>query len=154
MIPTGIITIGDCPSDLAFRATAGPALRAAVADAGWRLIAEAIVPGDLTQIARTIQAFALQGCHLILTSGGTGLATGDVTPEAIQSVARWEIPGFGEMMRRTPDLVLTRSLAAGVDNSLVVALPESPADALAGFDAVAGLISNAVARLQGEAASC
>lgn len=157
MIPTGIITIGDYHSDPAFRATPGPALRAAVAGAGWRTIAEAIVPAETSQIAQTVRSFALQGCHLILTNGGTGLAAGEVAPEAIRSVARLEIPGFGETIRRAandPDMVLSRCLGAVVEHSLVVALPGSPGDARAAFDAVAGLILPAVSRLRDMGIAC
>jgi molybdopterin adenylyltransferase len=157
MIPTGIITIGGYHSDPAFRATPGPALRAAATAAGWRTIAEAIVPGDASQIAQTVRSFALQGCHLILINGGTGLAAGEVTPEAIRSVARLEIPGFGELIRRaatSPDMVLSRCLGAAVEHSLVVALPGTPGDALAALDSVAGLIPPAVSRLRDEGITC
>ena len=159
MIPTGIITVGDFPSSQAFQASGGPAVRAVVAAQGWRTIAEAIVPDDSAQIAETVQAFAHQGCHLILTTGGTGLSSRDVTPGAIRSIARLEIPGFGESMRRqflalAPRAILSRSSGALVENSLVVALPGNPQDAIGCLGVAAGVIPRTVGLLQQKAAGC
>ena len=157
MIPVGIISVGEFPSSEAFQTSVGPAVRAAVAAQGWQTTAEAIVSHNLQQIAETVQAFARQGCHLILTAGGTGIASRDVTPEAIRSIARLEIPGFGESMRMqsvalTPHAILSRSLGAVVENSLVVALPGKPQAAVECLDFVAAFIPRTVELLQREAA--
>ena len=143
MIPTGIITVSDRASAQVYADLGGPAVRAAVATHGWQTIAEALVPDDQAQIAHAVQSFARQGCHLILTTGGTGIASRDVTPEAIRSVARLEIPGFGESMRMqsialTPNAILSRSLGAVVENSLVIALPGKPQGAVDCLGFIAG----------------
>ena len=106
----------------------GPALKKAAQEAGWQVLAEAIVPDDAERIQQTIRSFSQQGCGLILTTGGTGVGPRDVTPEAIRAIMRVELPGFGEVMRAesmkiTANSILSRSLAAIVDLSLVIALP-------------------------------
>jgi molybdopterin adenylyltransferase len=159
MIPTGIITVSDRASANVYQDLGGPAVRAAVAERGWQTIAEALVPDDLEKIAQAVKSFASQGCQLILTTGGTGIGPRDVTPEAIRSVARLEIPGFGEAMRMqslalTPNAILSRSLAAVVQNSLVIALPGKPQGAVDCLGFVAGAVPHTVKILQKEPTSC
>ena len=94
----------------------------------WNVLCEAVVPDEIDQLQATIRSFAEQGCGLILTTGGTGIAERDITPEAIRGLMRVELPGFGEVMRSesmkiTPNAILSRNLAAVVARSLVVALP-------------------------------
>ena len=89
-------------------------------------------------------------CGLILATGGTGIAERDVTPEAIRGMMRVELPGFGETMRResmkiTPNAILSLSLAAVVERSLVLALPGKPSGAVECLGFVAGAIPHAVA---------
>ena len=107
-IEVGIITISDRASGGQYEDLGGPAVKAAAEKRGWEVLAEAIVPDDKTRIQETIRSFSGQGCGLILTTGGTGVADRDVTPEAIREIMRLEIPGFGEVMRAesmkiTPD---------------------------------------------------
>ena len=91
----GIITVSDRASEGVYEDLGGPALRKAAEGYGWTVQAEAIVPDDQTRIQDTIRSFSSQGCGLILTTGGTGIAERDVTPEAIRGIMRVEIPGFG-----------------------------------------------------------
>src|SRR5205823_11261273 len=98
-VVVGIITISDRASGGEYEDLGGPALQKVAAASGWQLLAEAIVPDDSKRIQETIRSFAQQGCGLILTTGGTGIAERDVTPEAIRAIMRVELPGFGEVMR-------------------------------------------------------
>ncbi|MEM7602133.1 MAG: MogA/MoaB family molybdenum cofactor biosynthesis protein [Verrucomicrobiota bacterium] len=148
-IPVGIITVSDRASTGEYQDHGGPALRSACDGYGWEVQAEAVVPDDLKQIQRTIRGFSDQGCGLILTTGGTGVAIRDVTPEAIRGIMRVEIPGFGETMRMrsleiTPNAILSRSLAAIVDRSLVIALPGKPSGAVECLSFVKGAIPHSV----------
>ena len=150
---TGIITISDRASAGVYEDDGGPALKKAAADYGWKVIAEAIVPDDIERIRQAVRSFSAQGCGLILTTGGTGVAERDVTPEAIRGIARVEIPGFGEAMRMkslaiTPNAILSRSLAAVVDTSLVICLPGKPAGAVECLGFVVGAIPHCVKVLQ------
>ena len=149
MTEVGIVTISDRASSGEYEDHGGPALRGAAEGYGWRVIAEAVVPDDIGQIQATIRAFSAQGCGLVLTTGGTGIASRDVTPEAIRGIMRVEIPGFGETMRMpslaiTPTAILSRSLAAVVDRSLVIALPGKPSGAVECLGFVRGAIDHAV----------
>jgi molybdopterin adenylyltransferase len=121
--------------------------------------AEAVVPDEEQRIQQAIQSFAGQGCQLILTTGGTGIAERDVTPEAIREIMRVEIPGFGETMRAesfkiTPNAILSRGLAAVVGGALVIALPGKPSGAVECLGFVAGAIPHAVKLAAREPTSC
>src|SRR5437899_2653651 len=134
-INVGVITISDRASAGDYEDLGGPAVKQAAQKAGWQVLAEAIVPDDATRIQETIRSFARQGCGLILTTGGTGIGPRDVTPEAIRAMMRVELPGFGEVMRAesmkiTPNAILSRNLAAVVDQALVIALPGKPSGAV------------------------
>jgi molybdopterin adenylyltransferase len=158
-ITAGIITISDRASAGEYEDFGGPALKAAAEKRGWDVLCEAIVPDDASRIQETIRSFSSQGCGLILTTGGTGIAERDVTPEAIRAIMRVEIPGFGEIMRTksmeiTPNAIVSRSLAAIVDRSLVIALPGKPSGAVECLGFVEGTIPHAVALTQQKPTSC
>lgn len=158
-VSVGIITVSDRASAGVYEDHGGPALKKAAAGYGWQVIAEAIVPDDLQKIQQAIRSFAAQGCGLILTTGGTGIAERDVTPEAIRGIMRVEIPGFGEVMRArslviTPNAILSRSLAALVDRSLVIALPGKPSGAVECLSFVKDAIPHSVKLAQGVPTSC
>jgi len=159
MIRVGIITVSDRASAGEYEDHGGPALRAACEERNWEVAAEAVVPDEQDRICTAIRGFSAQGCGLILTTGGTGIAPRDVTPEAIRSIMRVEIPGFGETMRMrslaiTPNAILSRSLAAVVDSSLVIALPGKPSGAVECLEFVEGAIPHSVKLCQGVPTSC
>ncbi len=158
-IPVGVITVSDRASEGAYDDLGGPAVKRASAGYGWEVLAEAIVPDELTRIQETIRAFSAQGCGLILTTGGTGASLRDVTPEAIRSIMRVELPGFGEVMRAgslklTPNAIISRCMAAIVDHSLVLALPGKPQGAVDCLGFVAASIPHAVANAMHLPTSC
>jgi molybdopterin adenylyltransferase len=158
-IQVGIITISDRASAGEYEDLGGPALKQVAQKIGWHVLAEAIVPDEMPRIQETIRSFARQGCGLILTTGGTGIAPRDVTPEAIRAVMRIELPGFGEVMRAesmkiTPNAILSRNLAAVVDQALVIALPGKPSGAVECLSFVQGAIPHGVALAQRTPTSC
>ena len=158
-IAVGIITISDRASAGDYQDLGGPALKRAAQKAGWQVLSEAIVPDDEARIQETIRSFSRQGCALILMTGGTGIGPRDVTPEAIRAIMRVELPGFGEVMRAesmkiTPNSILSRSLAAIVDLSLVIALPGKPSGAVECLGFVQGAIPHGVALAQNVPTSC
>lgn len=158
-IVVGIITVSDRASAGEYVDLGGPALKEAAQKNAWQVLCEAIVPDDAKRIQQTIRSFSQQGCGLVLTTGGTGIGQRDVTPEAIRGIMRVEIPGFGEVMRAvsmkiTPNAILSRSLAAIVDLSLVVALPGKPSGAVECLGFVQGAIPHAVALAQRKPTSC
>lgn len=158
-IAVGIISISDRASTGEYSDLGGPALKEAAQKYGWQILAEAIVPDEISRIRETLRSFSDQGCGLILTTGGTGIAERDVTPEAIRGMMRVELPGFGEAMRSesmkiTPNAILSRSLAAVVERSLVIALPGKPSGAVECLGFVVGAIPHAVALAQRVPTSC
>lgn len=158
-IKTGIITVSDRASQGVYEDLGGPALKELIVSWGWTACAEEIVPDDIRQIQRAIQKQINQGAQLILTTGGTGIAPKDVTPEAIRELADRELPGFGEVMRMesmkiTHNAILSRNLAAVVGSALVVALPGKPQGAVDCLGFVKGAIPHCVKILQGVATSC
>src|SRR5213592_5302233 len=158
-IQVGIITISDRASAGHYEDLGGPALREAAQKEGWQVLSEAIVPDDEERIKQTIRSFSQQGCGLILTTGGTGVGPRDVTPEALRAIMRVELPGFGEVMRAesmkiTPNAIISRNLAAVVDDSLVIALPGKPSGAVECVGFVAGAIPHGVAVAQRQPTSC
>jgi molybdopterin adenylyltransferase len=158
-ISVGIITISDRASAGQYEDFGGPALKAAVEKRGWDVLCEAVVPDNAARIQETLRRFSARGCGLILTTGGTGIAERDVTPEAIRAIMRLEIPGFGEVMRSksmeiTPNAIVSRGLAAVVDNSLVIALPGKPSGAVECLGFIDGAIPHAAALVQRQPTSC
>lgn len=158
-IQVGIITVSDRASRGEYDDLGGPALRQAARQYGWNVLAEHLVPDDAKDIQRAVREQIAQECHLILTTGGTGVALRDVTPEAIRAIALRELPGFGEVMRAesmkiTRNAILSRSLAAVVDRSLVICLPGKPSGAVECLGFVAGAIPHCLEVLQEVPTSC
>lgn len=158
-ILVGLITISDRASQGVYADLGGPVLRSAVAARGWAVTAEALVPDEKRPIQEAIRKQIAEGCHLILATGGTGVALRDVTPEAVREIAVRELPGFGEVMRLesfklTPNAILSRSLAVVVDQTLVLCLPGKPSAAVECLGFVAGAIPHALEVLGQTPTSC
>lgn len=159
IIQAGIVTISDRASSGVYEDLGGPALKRAAEDYHWQVLAEALVPDDKTQIQRAIREQVTKGCGVILTTGGTGVAARDVTPEAVREMALRELPGFGEVMRAesmklTKNAILSRSLAVVVDKTLVICLPGKPSGAVACLGFVAGAIPHCLEVLQETGRGC
>jgi molybdopterin adenylyltransferase len=155
----GIITISDRASRGEYDDLGGPALRQAALGYGWKVASEALVPDEKRDIQRAIREQIAKGCELVLTTGGTGVALRDVTPEAVREIAIRELPGFGEVMRIeslkiTKNAILSRNLAAVVDKTLVICLPGKPSGAVECLGFVVGAIPHCVEVLQEVPTSC
>jgi len=158
-IDAGIITISDRASRGLYDDLGGPALKKAALGHGWNVLAEALVPDEKSDIQRAIREQINKGCQLILTTGGTGVALRDVTPEAVREIAVRELPGFGEVMRIesmkiTKNAILSRNLAVVVDKALVICLPGKPSGAVECLGFVAGAVPHCVEVLQEVPTSC
>ena len=158
-IQTGIITISDRASKGLYDDLGGPALKKAAEGYGWNVLADALVPDEKREIQRAIREQTAKGCALILTTGGTGVALRDVTPEAVREIAVRELPGFGEVMRSesmklTKNAILSRNLAAVVNQTLVICLPGKPNAAVECLGFVVGAIPHCVEVLQEVPTSC
>jgi molybdopterin adenylyltransferase len=158
-IQAGIISISDRASQGVYDDLGGPALKRAAEGYGWRVLAETLVPDEKEQIQHAVRDQASRGCQLILTTGGTGVALRDVTPEAVREIAVRELPGFGEVMRAesmkvAPNAILSRSLAVVVDRSLVICLPGKPTGAVECLGFVVRAIPHCIEIVQQLPTSC
>jgi molybdopterin adenylyltransferase len=158
-IQTGIITISDRASRGLYDDLGGPALKQAAAGYGWKVVSELLVPDEKREIQRAIKEQIAREAHLILTTGGTGVALRDVTPEAVREIAVRELPGFGEVMRAesmkiTKNAILSRALAAVVENALILCLPGKPSGAVECLGFVVGAIPHCLEVLQEVPTSC
>ncbi len=139
----GILTVSDRASRGEYADEGGPAIREYLAEvlaSPWEAL-ERIVPDDVGTIAAALVDFAAAGCCLVVTTGGTGPAPRDVTPEATERVCSRMLPGFGELMRSTslehvPTAILSRQTAGVRDRTLVVNLPGRPRSIRQCLDAV------------------
>jgi len=155
----GIITVSDRASRGQYDDLGGPALKSAAEGYGWKVAAEALVPDEKRDIQRAVREQIAKGCQVILTTGGTGVALCDVTPEAVREIALRELPGFGEAMRMesmklTKNAILSRNLAVVVEKALVICLPGKPSGAVECLGFVVGAIPHCVEVLQEVPTSC
>jgi len=158
-IKVGIITVSDRASKGLYDDLGGPALKTAAEGYGWEVVADCLVADEVREIQRAVLEQIRQGAHLILMTGGTGVATRDVTPEAIREIAIRELPGFGEVMRAesmkiTPYAILSRSLAAVVEKGLVLCLPGKPSGAVECLGFVVKAIPHCIEVIQDVPTSC
>jgi molybdopterin adenylyltransferase len=155
MITAAIVTISDSAVQGTRADRSGPKLRERIESLGWTVTAQELVPDEADQIAATLRRLAdTAAASVILTTGGTGVALRDVTPEATRSVIDRDVPGVSELMRaegrkNTPFAVLSRGLAGTRGRSLIVNLPGSPKGALESFDTIVQLIPHIVDLLEG-----
>src|SRR5688572_11089228 len=130
----GILTVSDRVSRGEYEDRGGPAIKAYFEDVvtmKWEAVAQ-VVPDEIPLIEAALIAMADElGCSLIVTTGGTGPALRDVTPEATEAVCQKMMPGFGEQMRAVslksvPTAILSRQTAGIRGKSLIVNLPGNP----------------------------
>ena len=158
-IQVGVITVSDRAAAGQYDDQGGPLLREAADGYGWEVVSETVVSDDKEQIQRAIREQIAKGAHLVLTTGGTGVASRDMTPEAVKEIADRELPGFGEVMRMesmkiTKNAILSRNMAAAVGNSLVICLPGKPKGAVECLGFVVGAIPHCVEVVAGVPTSC
>jgi molybdopterin adenylyltransferase len=132
-IKVGIVSISDRASSGTYEDKGLPALRDWLGHALYNPIhyVERLIPDEQATISQTLIELVDAGCNLVLTTGGTGPAKRDVTPEATLAVAHKEMPGFGEQMRQVslkfvPTAILSRQVAVIRDESLIINLPGQP----------------------------
>ncbi|MET0310718.1 MAG: molybdopterin adenylyltransferase [Burkholderiaceae bacterium] len=129
----GIVSISDRASSGVYEDKGLPALKEWLGRALKNAVAfeSRLIPDEAPQISRTLIELVDAGCSLVLTTGGTGPAPRDVTPEATLAVGEREMPGFGEQMRQVslqfvPTAILSRQVAVIRGKSLIINLPGQP----------------------------
>ena len=132
-VTIGIVSVSDRASSGVYEDKGLPALKAWLGRALRNPITfeERLIPDEQEQISATLIELVDAGCSLVLTTGGTGPALRDVTPEATLAVAHKEMPGFGEQMRQisltfVPTAILSRQVAVIRGQALIMNLPGQP----------------------------
>ena len=146
----GILTSSDRSARGERPDLSGPALAALITAQGWIVERTAILPDELAELRDTLSTWADEGgLDVILTTGGTGFAPRDVTPEATRQVIEREAPGLAEAMRfeslkSTPHAMLSRALAGLRGSVLIINLPGSPKGAVENLQVILPVLPHAV----------
>ena len=152
----GILTVSDRSARGERLDASGPALAELVRSRGWEVVCQSILPDDLKTLSERLAAWAGGGdLDIILTTGGTGFAPRDVTPEATLAVVDRLAPGLAEAMRTeslkvTPHAMLSRAVAGIRGEVLIINLPGSPKAAVENLQVVLPALEHAVMLLREE----
>jgi molybdopterin adenylyltransferase len=156
-VRVAILTVSDRSARGERTDASGPALRERLTRAGHDVAHTAIVPDERSLVEQQLCAWADEGAaDLILTTGGTGVAPRDRTPEATAAVCERSVPGIAEVIRqaglsKTPHAMLSRGVAGVRGATLIVNLPGSPRGAVESLEAVLAALPHAVELLTGSA---
>lgn len=150
-----VITVSDGVSAGTRDDVSGPELVRLLSQAGFEASGPEVVPDVRERITTAIVTAASRGADLVVTTGGTGLAARDVTPQATAAVIDYEVPGIGEAMRRagaasTPMASLSRAMAGVRGRSLIINVPGSVRGATESLLAVMPVLDHAVQLLRGQ----
>ena len=153
-ITAAVVTVSDSCARGERTDRSGPAVAQSLEKSKFQVVAREVVPDDLTQIKDVLTRFA-GNVRLIVTTGGTGIAPRDLTPEATVAVCDRLIPGLAERMRsegtkKTPLAVLSRAVCGVRGTTLILNLPGSPTGAVESLEAVIGLIPHMIDLLSGK----
>ena len=151
----GILTISDRGAQGVYEDKSGPLAAELVAErTGWTIARREIIPDEFATITHTLLEWCAAGLDLILTSGGTGFAPRDVTPEATRTVIEREAPGIAEALRAeslkvTQHAMLSRAVAGMRGRTLIVNLPGNPKAVGENLDVLLPVLPHALDLLTG-----
>lgn len=155
----GILTLSDRSARGERVDASGPALVELIQAQGWSIVEQDLLPDEESAIRAMLSSWADSGkMDIILTTGGTGFAPRDVTPEATRAVIDRDAPGLAEAMRAaslkiTPHAMLSRTIAGIRRRTLIINLPGSPKGAVENLQVVLPVLSHAVQLLREDPAS-
>lgn len=156
----GVLTISDKGSQGKREDKSGEAAARILQEEGFNLTKREIVPDDRRQIVDTLVEWVEdQGLSLIITSGGTGLSPSDVTPQAMQDVIEFQVPGIAEAMRaaslkKTAHAMLSRAMAGVRGRCLIINLPGSPGGVKDNLSVVLPALKHGISKLGGDTSDC
>jgi molybdopterin adenylyltransferase len=149
-----VVTVSDSCARGERQDASGPAVVALLSTSGFLVTGCEIVPDDSTQIQTALMKHATPA-RLIVTTGGTGIAERDITPEATETICDRTIPGIAEKMRsegskKTPFAALGRGICGVYETSLILNLPGSPTGAVESLQSVLEILPHALDLLAGK----
>lgn len=156
----GIVTVSDRSSQGLREDLSGKLLAELVRKIPAEIVARQVVPDEKNRIQAVLISWVDDlDCEVVLTTGGTGIASRDVTPEATSEILEKEIPGVSEALRQvgqqqTPRAVLSRGVAGVRKRSLIVNLPGSPEAVREAFKILGPLLAHAVGLIRGTVMDC
>lgn len=155
-VPALVLTVSDGVAAGTRDDESGAALARRLAELGYA-VTSAVCADEPDEVAALIAAAADAGTRLVMTTGGTGLGPRDRTPEAVERIADYVVPGIGEAMRAegrrsTPLASISRSLGAVRGSTLIVCVPGSPRGALESLAAVESLLEHTLEIVAGRTA--
>ena len=158
-IKIGLITVSDRSSRGEREDLSGPELKKWCDKMNFTVSDELIIPDEFDVIKDSLIELSDKGIDLILTTGGTGFAPRDRTPEATRAVIEKEAPGFAEVMRMrslqiTPHAMLSRAVSGIRKKTLIINLPGSPKGALENIEFIEKAIPHALKLLRNEVKDC
>lgn len=155
MFTASVLTVSDRSAAGTREDTAGPVAVAALRESGFDCGDATVIPDGADAVELALHGMLAAGIRLIVTSGGTGIAERDETPEGTARVLERELPGIAEELRRagaavTPAAMLTRGLAGVAGRALIVNLPGSPKAVAEGMPIVLSVARHVLDQLDGE----
>jgi molybdenum cofactor synthesis domain-containing protein len=159
-ITAGVLTISDKASKGLRKDESGEIVARVLEEYGFSVLRKEIIPDNQQTIVDTLVEWVdREGLTLIFTSGGTGLSPSDVTPQAMESVIDYQVPGMAEAMRaasltKTPHAMISRAMAGVRKTSLIINLPGSPRGAKDNLLVVLPAMSHALSKLSGDPSDC
>ncbi|MDD3655820.1 MAG: molybdopterin adenylyltransferase [Atribacterota bacterium] len=160
MIKVAIITVSDKGAQGQREDISGKTIENLLKKVKAQVVWYTIVPDELGVIKTTlIEAIEMYDADLVLTTGGTGLAQRDVTPEATRAVIEKSVPGISEIIRmesfkKTPHAILSRAIAGIRGKSIIINLPGSPKGVRESLNVILEALPHGIALLKGEAIEC
>lgn len=159
-IRAGILTVSTMGSQGKRRDESGDIAARMLEGEGFSVLKREVIPDDCERIADTLMEWVdHSGLALILTSGGTGLSPNDVTPQAMEQVIDYQVPGMAEAMRAeslkiTPHGMISRAMVGVRGSCLIINLPGSPAGVKENLSVVLPALKHALSKLGGDTSDC
>ncbi len=159
-IRAGVLTISDKGAKGLREDESGEIILRILEEFGLTVVKREIIPDNLQQIADTLIMWVdKDGLALIITSGGTGLSPTDVTPQAMEQVIDYQVPGMAEAMRaaslkKTPHAMISRAMAGVRNSSLIINLPGSPRGAEENLSVILPALNHGLSKLAGDTTDC
>lgn len=155
-----ILTVSDRGSKGEREDASGAALESRLRSDGYHVAYRSVVPDEVVAISEALRSYCDdKAVALVVTTGGTGVAPRDVTPEATLAVLDRQVPGMAEAMRaaslkKTPHAMISRAVVGIRGKTLIVNLPGSPKGALENLEVLLPAVPHALDKIQGDTADC